>query len=97
MAGYIEDRWIKKKKDPDTGKRERTARYGKGSRYRVAGIPGVRDKSFDVLEDAKAWLRRAGTDSERGEFVDPRDGSITLDDYVTRFWQTGVLNWAPSP
>jgi hypothetical protein len=65
LAGYIEDRWIKKKKDPVTGKRERTARYGKGSRYRIAGIPGVRDKSFDTLEDAKAWLRRAGTDSER--------------------------------
>ncbi|NJP78010.1 site-specific integrase [Streptomyces sp. AA8] len=46
--------------------------------------------SFDVLEDAKAWLRRAGTDSERGEFVDPRDGSITVADYVTRYWKTGV-------
>lgn len=90
MAGYIEDRWINKKKDPVTGKRERTARYGKGTRYRVAGIPGVRDMSFDVLEDAKAWLRRAGTDSERGEFVDPRDGSITVADYVTRYWKVGV-------
>ncbi|MFJ3924525.1 tyrosine-type recombinase/integrase [Streptomyces sp. NPDC090022] len=90
MAGYIEDRWINKKKDPVTGKRERTARYGKGSRYRVAGIPGVRGMSFDTLEDAKAWLRRAGTDSERGEFVDPRDGSITIADYVSRHWQAGV-------
>lgn len=90
MAGYIEDRWINKKKDPTSGKRERTARYGKGSRYRVAGIPGVRNMSFDTLEDAKAWLRRAGTDSERGEFVDPRDGSIALADYVTRFWKEGV-------
>ncbi|WP_328928489.1 site-specific integrase [Streptomyces sp. NBC_00190] len=90
MAGYIEDRWIKKKKDPVTGKRERTTRYGKGSRYRVAGIPGVRDMSFDVLEDAKGWLRRSGTDSERGEFVDPRDGSITLTDFVTRHWRVGV-------
>lgn len=90
MAGYIEDRWINKKKDPVSGKRERTARYGKGTRYRVAGIPGLRDMSFDVLEDAKAWLRRAGTDSERGEFVDPRDGSITVADYVTRYWKTGV-------
>ncbi|MCX5294963.1 site-specific integrase [Streptomyces sp. NBC_00193] len=90
MAGYIEDRWIKKKRDPVTGKRERTTRYGKGSRYRVAGIPGVRDMSFDVLEDAKGWLRRSGTDSERGEFVDPRDGSITLTDFVTRHWRAGV-------
>ncbi|MFJ4790739.1 tyrosine-type recombinase/integrase [Streptomyces sp. NPDC088794] len=90
MAGYIEDRWIKKKRDPVSGKRERTTRYGKGSRYRVAGIPGVRDKSFDTLEDAKTWLRQAGTDSERGEFVDPRDGSIALEDYVVRYWQAGV-------
>ncbi|MFB6616171.1 hypothetical protein ACFCV9_18485 [Streptomyces sp. NPDC056367] len=46
--------------------------------------------SFDVLEDAKGWLRRSGTDSERGEFVDPRDGSITLTDFVTRHWRAGV-------
>ncbi|WP_322871095.1 tyrosine-type recombinase/integrase [Streptomyces goshikiensis] len=46
--------------------------------------------SFDTLEDAKAWLRRAGTDSERGEFVDPRDGSITVADYIARHWQAGV-------
>ncbi|MFI1886063.1 tyrosine-type recombinase/integrase [Streptomyces jumonjinensis] len=90
LAGYIEDRWIKKKKDLVTGKRERTARYGKGSRYRVAGIPGVRDKSFDVLEDAKTWLRTASTDKDRGEFVDPRDGSIELTEYVGRFWWPGV-------
>ncbi|MGW0311314.1 tyrosine-type recombinase/integrase [Streptomyces flavidovirens] len=90
MAGYIEDRWIKKQKDPATGKRERTARYGKGKRYRVAGIPGVRNMSFDTLEDAKGWLRRTGTDSERGEFVDPRDGSINVADYVTRYWKAGV-------
>ncbi|MFI6693713.1 tyrosine-type recombinase/integrase [Streptomyces sp. NPDC050433] len=89
MAGYIEDRWIKKKKDPITGKREKTARYGKGKRYKVAGIPGVRDCSFDTLEDAKAWLRRAATDEERGEFVDPRDGSITLADYIAMHWAPG--------
>ncbi|MFD6435863.1 tyrosine-type recombinase/integrase [Streptomyces venezuelae] len=89
MAGYIEDRWIKKKKDPITGKRERTARYGSGKRYKVAGIPGIRDRSFDTLEDAKAWLRRAVTDEERGEFVDPRDGSITLADYIAMHWAPG--------
>ncbi|WP_405735173.1 site-specific integrase [Streptomyces sp. NBC_01537] len=89
MAGYIEDRWIKKKKDPVTAKRERTARYGKGKRYKVAGIPGVRDRSFDTLEDAKAWLRRSATDEERGEFVDPRDGSITLADYIAMHWAPG--------
>lgn len=91
MAGYIEDRWIKKKKDPVTGRRERTTRYGKGKRYKVAGIPGVRDRSFDILEDAKAWLRRSATDEERGEFVDPRDGSIALGDYIAQHWAPGVM------
>ncbi|MFH9612960.1 tyrosine-type recombinase/integrase [Streptomyces pratensis] len=90
MAGYIEDRWIKKKKDPITGQRGKTARYGKGQRYRVAGIPGVRDRSFVTLEDAKAWLRRSSTDQERGDFADPRDGSITLADYIQQYWMPGV-------
>ncbi|MER7312717.1 MULTISPECIES: tyrosine-type recombinase/integrase [Streptomyces] len=42
-----------------------------------------------MLEDAKAWLRRAATDEERGEFVDPRDGSITLADYIATHWAPG--------
>ncbi|GGX49570.1 tyrosine-type recombinase/integrase [Streptomyces noursei] len=88
MAGYIEDRWIKKK-DPVTGKRERAARYGKGKGYKVSGIPGIRDRSFETLEDAKAWLRRSATDEERGEFVDPRDGSIALADYIAKHWVPG--------
>ncbi|WP_199824997.1 tyrosine-type recombinase/integrase [Streptomyces maremycinicus] len=52
-------------------------------------MPGVRDRSFDTLEDAKAWLRRAATDEERGEFVDPRDGSIALADYIALHWAPG--------
>uniref|UniRef100_UPI00397EF852 tyrosine-type recombinase/integrase n=1 Tax=Streptomyces sp. x-80 TaxID=2789282 RepID=UPI00397EF852 len=55
----------------------------------MAGIPGVWGRSIDVLEDAKAWLRRAATDEERGEFVDPRDGSITLADYIATHWAPG--------
>ncbi|WP_275466877.1 tyrosine-type recombinase/integrase [Streptomyces noursei] len=89
MAGYIEDRWLNKKKDPRTGRRGKTARYGKGKRYKVAGILGVRDRSFETLEDAKAWLRRSVTDKERGDFVDPRDGSITLADYIATHWAPG--------
>ncbi|GAA0423672.1 site-specific integrase [Streptomyces luteireticuli] len=89
MPGYIEDRWLTKKKDPTTGKRRRTARYGKGSRYRVGGIPGVSDCVFDNLADAKAWLSSAQTDTSRGTFVDPRDGLITLSEYITDHWLPG--------
>ncbi|MFF3846447.1 tyrosine-type recombinase/integrase [Streptomyces sp. NPDC002328] len=31
----------------------------------------------------------AATDEERGEFVDPRDGSITLADYIAMHWAPG--------
>jgi integrase len=87
VAGYIEDRWLTKKPDKATGKKRRTARWGKGKRYRVGGIPGVRDRSFEVQEDAKKWLAQAQTDARRAEFVDPRDGDITLTDYIQKhFW-----------
>jgi len=86
MAGYIEDRWLRKRPDPETGKRGRTSLWGKGKRYRVKNVPGVKDRSFDSAADAKAWLARAQTDQRRGEFVDPRDGAILLTDYVEKHW-----------
>jgi len=87
VAGWIEDRWLKKRKDPKTGRRERTALWGtKTKRYRVCGIPGVRKRSFDTLEDAKTWLARAITDTKRLEFIDPRDGGILLADYIEEHW-----------
>lgn len=86
MPGYIEDRWYTKKPDPATGKRRPTARHGKGKRWRVAGIPGVRDRSFAREADAKAWLNESATDATRGTFYDPRDGAITLREYVEEHW-----------
>ncbi len=86
MAGYVEDRWLNKRTDRTTGKKERTDRWGKGARYRVAGVPGVRDRVFERLADAQAWLKTSATDSSRGTFIDPRDGKITLDTYVREHW-----------
>ncbi|MFF9559231.1 tyrosine-type recombinase/integrase [Streptomyces albus] len=92
MPGYIEDRWWTKKPDPATGKKRKTARYGQGKRYRVAGIPGVRDRSFEKLggpDGAQAWLARAQSESARGEFVDPRHGRILFREYVEDYWWPG--------
>ncbi|CAM5683960.1 MULTISPECIES: tyrosine-type recombinase/integrase [Streptomyces] len=87
MAGWIEDRWLKKRVNPKTGKRERTKLWGsKTKRYRVAGIPGVRSRSFDTADAAKSWLKTAGADSARGDFYDPRNGMITLEQYVRQTW-----------
>ncbi|MEU3447845.1 hypothetical protein AB0H29_11535 [Streptomyces thermolilacinus] len=68
MAGYIEDRWLKKRPNKETGKRERTALRGKCTRYRAKGISGVRDRSFDTVADAKAWLAEAQTDARSRRF-----------------------------
>jgi integrase len=86
MAGYIEDRWFKK--GPDGKRNIPTDRHGKGQRYKVAGIPGVRARSFPdgKLALAKKWLAEAQSDIARGEWFDPRDGSLTLDDYVRNYW-----------
>lgn len=91
VPGYIEDRWMTKKADPATGKKRRTERWGKGRRYRVAGIPGVKDRSFEKLEGpegAKAWLAKAQHESSAGEFVDPRRGQMLLQDYIEDEWWT---------
>lgn len=86
MPGYVEDRWFKK--GPDGKRNVKTDRHGQGKRYKVTGIPGVRSRSFPdgKLAAAKKWLADAQTDSGRGEFYDPRDGSITLDRYVREHW-----------
>lgn len=98
MAGYLEDRWYKAKLDPetkkpvldsDTGKpvKTETDRHGQGKRWRVKGVPGVRDRSFEKKTDADRWLKNAETDSGRGTFIDPRDGDITLREYTeTKWW-----------
>lgn len=86
-SGWIEDRWLNKRKDPVTGKRERTALYGTNTkRYRVSGIPGVRKRSFDTLEEAKQWRIKAIAATQKKEFVDDRDGEILLGDYITDEW-----------
>lgn len=89
MPGYIEDRWYTKRLDPATGQKRQTARHGQGKRYRVAGIPGVKDRSFEKLtgpSGANAWLAKAQHESAKGEFIDPRDGNILLREYVEEHW-----------
>lgn len=89
MPGYVEDRWYTKRPDPETGQKRKTARYGQGKRYRVAGIPGVADRSFEKLtgpDGANAWKAKAQHLAASGEFVDPRRGQILLRDYVEQEW-----------
>lgn len=90
MPGYIEDRWWSKRPDPKTGKKYKLTRFGQGMRYRVCGIPGVKDESFHKLQDAKNWLAAAQTDSRRGVFIDPELGQILLAEYFETVYWPGV-------
>jgi integrase len=86
-SGWIEDRWLKKRKDPKTGKRERTDLWGTNTkRYRVCGIPGVRKRSFDTNDEAKSWMNTTIAAMKKKEFVDDRDGEILLGDYIRDEW-----------
>lgn len=85
MAGYIEDRWMKKRPNAD-GVRERTRLYGKGRRYKVTGIPGVKARSFEKQSDAKAWKAKAEHEAGQGEFLDPRRGRMLLAAYIDDEW-----------
>ncbi|GAB2918775.1 hypothetical protein GCM10027075_18530 [Streptomyces heilongjiangensis] len=76
LADCIEDRWIKKKREPITGKRERTARHGKG--YKVAGVPGVRDRWKPAPAEAGVIPPRVkGAKGRQGEAA-PKDGFHVL-------------------
>ncbi|MFF4403693.1 tyrosine-type recombinase/integrase [Streptomyces sp. NPDC001404] len=86
MPGYIEDRWWTKRPDPTTGKKRKTALYGKGKRYKVTGIAGVRARSFEKVADAERWKAKAQAQSLAGEFTDPRDGNLLLKTYVEDTW-----------
>ncbi|MFI0942823.1 tyrosine-type recombinase/integrase [Streptomyces sp. NPDC021020] len=46
----------------------------------------MKDRSFETVADAKSWLATAAADTGRGTFVDPRDGAITLADYIEEIW-----------
>lgn len=86
MPGYIEDRWYKK--DASGKHAIPTERHGKGKRYKVAGVPGVRARSFPDKQKkaAEAWLAKAQAESARDEFIDPRDGNMLLREYVEKHW-----------
>lgn len=89
MPGYIEDRWMRKKPHPVTGEMKKST-HGVGMRYRVCGIPGVKDESFVKLKEAKDWLASAQTDSRRGVFIDPELGQILLAEYFSKIYWPGV-------
>lgn len=54
-----------------------------------------RSKQFSRKKDAEAFAARTETEKHTGQFVDPRLGKITLNEWVDQWWPT-VTNLRPS-
>jgi integrase len=79
--GYVEDRW----ENFVDGHRVRTARYGKGSRWRARYVDPeghLRAKGFARRIDAERFLATVTTDVLRGAYVDPSAGRIRFEEFA---------------
>ena len=88
----IDDRWHKRVKAPDGAMRtERSAVYGKVSRWRVRWVDASgaeRTKSFQRKPDAQAYLNGLTADVQRGEYVDPRKSAETFGSVAEQWFAT---------
>jgi integrase len=88
----IDDRWHKRVKEPDgTMRTERSAVYGKVSRWRVRWVDSTgaeRTKIFQRKPDAQAYLNGLTADVHRGEYVDPRKSSETFGSVAEQWFAT---------
>jgi hypothetical protein len=77
----IDDRWYRT--DRETGARVPTARHGSGRRWDARWHDGERQrhKAFTRKADAVSFLAKVTTDLERGAYVDPRAGRVTVAAY----------------
>jgi integrase len=93
-VGYVEDRWYHTIKHPD-GRRERvkSARYGKGKRYRVRYRgPDGREHNESFPDRAKRqaddFLVSVESDKLRGSYVDPAAGRTLFGEYAETWLRT---------
>lgn len=78
----IDDRWHKKVKGPDGAiRKERSAVYGKVSRWRVRWVDDTgqeHSKVFSHKDAAQAHLDKVTADVVKGEYVSPRASAVTF-------------------
>lgn len=91
----IDDLWYRSRKDAATGQRSRSARYGRGKRWRVrwedphTGEP--RTQLFERKADAEHHDANVHADISQGRYIDPRAGRITVAEYAGQ-WRAAQLH-----
>lgn len=88
----IDDRWHKKVKDSGgTVRKERSAVYGKVTRWRVRWVDdsgSEHTKVFERRPDAQAYLDGLSADIHRGECVDPRKSTAAFATVAEEWFST---------
>lgn len=89
----VDDTWYRAKKDDD-GQRVKTAKYGRGKRYRVrytndTGQP--KEQMFERKVDAERFDVNTRADLTRGVYVDPAAGKVTVKAYAAG-WRANLVH-----
>lgn len=90
--GHVQDLWMKR--DPETGKKVRSARYGKGKRWQArwtAPDGNEPTRTFTNQDAAKAHVAAMETSVHSGTYIDPRHGRITFREYAEK-WRADQLH-----
>lgn len=87
----VDDLWYRKRPDPETGKREPTARHGRGMRWRCRWVDPEtgekREQLFGKKSDAERHDANVRADISRGQYIDPAAGKITVREYAEQWRQ----------
>lgn len=96
----IDDRWFIV--DKKTGEKRKSKRHGEGKRYRAryrddTGKEHAAHRARKV--DAQAWLDEQTAGLVRGDWIDPRNGKLTFEEWfaswsVRQVWADGTLEAA---
>jgi integrase len=93
--GHVQDLWMKR--DPKTGKKVRSARYGKGKRWQARWTDPLGNeptKMFTSQDAARAHVTKMEASVHAGTYVDPKHGKITFQEYAEE-WRANQLHHRP--
>ncbi|MFI9556141.1 tyrosine-type recombinase/integrase [Nonomuraea endophytica] len=93
---YVKDLWTKTVRHPD-GRKEKakSARYGKGKRWLAVWLdPNGKEcsQAFARKADAENKARAMSTDVARGDYIDPRAGTILFGDLAARWLDSRIVD-----
>jgi integrase len=87
VRGGVEDRWIKKVRQPDGSYAEAPSKaHGVRSRWKARYVDGEGIERYRVLEvkrEAEEWLRARLSEVTTGAHIDPKLGKLTVSDVHT--------------